>query len=171
MLNVRNRTVGLHTPYSDVAGFTRPWPFEPAFLQSAIIKPEAIGIPKENFDFITATVTEDEPCFTERIHVQYIRHNQRQAINGFAHIGDARDQVNSRIWCQTSQKVVESSQLGKAVKYTVGQWPKLVRYIEDGHLSIDNNRAERADYLVQCIKELAKPEPDIDSLLPWNFSH
>ena len=44
----------------------------------------------------------------------------------------------------TSQKVVESSQLGKAIKYTVGQWPKLVRYIEDGHLSIDNNRAERA---------------------------
>ncbi|CAK1802135.1 hypothetical protein VCRA2119O147_2880002 [Vibrio crassostreae] len=44
----------------------------------------------------------------------------------------------------TSQKVVESSQLGKAIKYTVGQWPKLIRYVEDGHLSIDNNRAERA---------------------------
>lgn len=112
----------------------------------------------------------------------------------------------------TSQKVVESSPLGKAIKYTVGQWPKLVRYIEDGHLSIDNNRAERAiksmvigrknwlfadtpkgadasamlysiietakanglimyDYLVQCMKELAKPEQDIESLLPWNFSH
>ncbi len=112
----------------------------------------------------------------------------------------------------TSQKVVESSQLGKAIKYTVGQWPKLVRYVEDGHLSIDNNRAERAiksmvigrrnwlfadtpkgadasamlysiietakanglilyDYLVQCMKELAKPEPDIESLLPWNFTH
>jgi hypothetical protein len=27
------------------------------------------------------------------------------------------------------------------------------------------------DYLVQCMKELAKPEPDIESLLPWNFSH
>ncbi|MCQ1061396.1 IS66 family transposase [Photobacterium sp. ZSDE20] len=43
-----------------------------------------------------------------------------------------------------SQKVVPSSQLGKAIKYTMGQWPKLERYIEDGHLSIDNNRAERA---------------------------
>jgi hypothetical protein len=112
----------------------------------------------------------------------------------------------------TSQKVVESSQLGKAIKYTVGQWPKLVRYVEDGHLSIDNNRAERAiksmvigrrnwlfsdtpkgadasamlysiietakanglilyNYLVECMKELAKPEPDIESLLPWNFTH
>jgi len=27
------------------------------------------------------------------------------------------------------------------------------------------------DYLVQSMKELAKPEPDIESLLPWNFSH
>ncbi|TOK36755.1 IS66 family transposase [Vibrio parahaemolyticus] len=112
----------------------------------------------------------------------------------------------------TTQKVVESSALGKAIKYTLGQWPKLIRYIDDGHLSIDNNRAERAikplvigrknwlfastpngadasallysiietakanglilyDYMVKCMKELAKSEPDIDSLLPWNFSH
>lgn len=44
----------------------------------------------------------------------------------------------------TTQKVLESSPLGKAIKYTLGQWPKLTRYIDDGHLSIDNNRAERA---------------------------
>lgn len=114
----------------------------------------------------------------------------------------------------TTQKVIESSPLGKAIKYTLGQWPKLIRYVEDGHLSIDNNRAERAikslvlvigrknwlfannpngadasallysiietakanglilyDYMVKCMKELAKSEPDIDSLLPWSFSH
>ncbi|MCE0493825.1 IS66 family transposase [Vibrio salinus] len=112
----------------------------------------------------------------------------------------------------TSSKVVESTPLGKAIKYTVNQWPKLVRYVEGSHLPIDNNRAERAiksivigrknwlfadtskgadasailysiietskadglilyEYLVRCMKELAKPEPDIDSLLPWNLSH
>ena len=112
----------------------------------------------------------------------------------------------------TTQRVIGSGTLGKAIKYTLGQWPKLVRYIDDGHLSIDNNRAERAikslvigrknwlfsdtpkganasavlysvietakanglniySYLVHCMKELAKPEPDIDSILPWNFSH
>jgi hypothetical protein len=112
----------------------------------------------------------------------------------------------------TSQKVIESSPLGKAIKYTLGQWPKLIRYVDDGHLSIDNNRAERAikslvigrknwlfannpngadasallyriietakanwlilyDYVVKCLKELAKPEPDINALLPWNFTH
>ncbi|MFL7039384.1 IS66 family transposase [Vibrio lentus] len=112
----------------------------------------------------------------------------------------------------TSQQVISSSPLGKAIKYTLGQWPKLIRYIDDGHLSIDNNRAERAikplvigrknwlfsntpngadasamlysivetakanglilyDYMVKCMKELAKVEPDIDALLPWNFKH
>ena len=112
----------------------------------------------------------------------------------------------------TTQKVLESSPLGKAIKYTLGQWPKLTRYIDDGHLSIDNNRAERAikplvigrknwlfstnpngaeasamlysivetakanglivyDYMVKCMQELAKAEPDIDALLPWNFKH
>ncbi len=30
-----------------------------------------------------------------------------------------------------------------SVKYTLGQEPKLIRYIDDGHLFIDNNRAER----------------------------
>ncbi|WP_019616576.1 IS66 family transposase, partial [Psychromonas ossibalaenae] len=32
----------------------------------------------------------------------------------------------------------------KAVSYSINQWPKLVQYINDGQLSIDNNRAERA---------------------------
>ncbi|UJF17672.1 type II toxin-antitoxin system RelE/ParE family toxin [Vibrio sp. SS-MA-C1-2] len=27
------------------------------------------------------------------------------------------------------------------------------------------------NYLVRCMKELAKAEPDIDALLPWNFKH
>ncbi|NKZ48125.1 IS66 family transposase [Vibrio aestuarianus subsp. francensis] len=112
----------------------------------------------------------------------------------------------------TTQQVLSSSALDKAIKYTFGQWPKLIRYIDDGHLSIDNNRAERAskplviskknwifstnpsgaeasamlyrivetakangrilyDYMVKCMKELAKAEPDIDALLPWNFKH
>ncbi|WP_213882685.1 IS66 family transposase, partial [Vibrio crassostreae] len=112
----------------------------------------------------------------------------------------------------TTQQVLASSPLGKAIKYTLGQWPKLIRYSDDGHLSIDNNRAERVikplvigrknwlfsnsangadasamlysivetakandlilyDYMVKCMKKLAKAEPDIDALLPWNFKH
>ena len=108
--------------------------------------------------------------------------------------------------------MIASSPLGKAIKYTLGQWSKLIRYIDDGHLSIDNNRAERAikplvigrknwlfsntpngadasamlysiietakanglilyDYMVKCMNELTKAEPDIYTLLPWNFKH
>ena len=49
--------------------------------------------------------------------------------------------------------------LGKALAYSLNQWPKLIRYIEDGHLNIDNNRAERA------IK------PFVIGRKNWLFSH
>jgi transposase len=41
-------------------------------------------------------------------------------------------------------QVPPKSALGKAITYSLNQWPKLTRYLEDGHLNIDNNRAERA---------------------------
>jgi len=40
--------------------------------------------------------------------------------------------------------VVPKSALGTAITYSKNQWHKLSRYIDDGHLAIDNNRAERA---------------------------
>ncbi len=40
--------------------------------------------------------------------------------------------------------VVPGSALGKAVNYLDQQWPRLIRYIDDGHRPIDNNRAENA---------------------------
>ena len=43
-----------------------------------------------------------------------------------------------------SSQVPPKSVLGKAIAYNLRQWEKLIRYIEDGHLNIDNNRAERA---------------------------
>jgi transposase len=48
-------------------------------------------------------------------------------------------------WLGTSSlQVPPTSAVGKAIAYTLKQWPKLVRYIEYGQLNIDNNRAERA---------------------------
>lgn len=41
-------------------------------------------------------------------------------------------------------EVLPKSILGKAVKYCVNQWPTLTAFLEDGHLEIDNNRAERS---------------------------
>ena len=43
-----------------------------------------------------------------------------------------------------SQQVLPKGLLGKAVGYTLNQWHRLVGYIEDGNLSIDNNMAENS---------------------------
>ena len=44
---------------------------------------------------------------------------------------------------EASDKVTTESYIGKAIKYNLNQWPKLIRYIEDGQLGIDNNITER----------------------------
>lgn len=108
------------------------------------------------------------------------------------------------------QYALPKTKLGEASTYLNNQWHKLTRYLEDGQLNIDNNRAERAvkpfvigrkawlfsqtangahasaalysiietaktnslipfDYVLKCLDELCKPEPDIDALLPWNI--
>lgn len=41
-------------------------------------------------------------------------------------------------------KVMPKSPMGEAITYACGQWVALTRYLEDGILEIDNNRAERA---------------------------
>ncbi|MBE4602038.1 hypothetical protein BOO33_18525 [Vibrio navarrensis] len=166
--------------------------FKSWFVDFDPVKAKMNGEQPEGMDEVTASLFPEE------------RWSERQS--------SAKPMLDDLYDWLTSQKVIESSPLGKAIKYTLGQWPKLIRYIEDGHLSIDNNRAERAikslvigrknwlfannpngadasallysiiettkanglilyDYMVKCMKELAKPEPEINSLLPWNFSH
>ncbi len=50
-----------------------------------------------------------------------------------------------KAWLDKSiQQVAPKSLIGKAIQYSLNQWDKLTRYLEDGRLSIDNNRAERA---------------------------
>ena len=39
---------------------------------------------------------------------------------------------------------VPKSALGRAISYTLGQWPRLVLYMDQGFISPDNNRAENA---------------------------
>jgi len=45
---------------------------------------------------------------------------------------------------QKAGKVLPKSPLGKAIHYTLGLWPQLTTYLEDGHIEIDNNKAENA---------------------------
>lgn len=46
-------------------------------------------------------------------------------------------------WLEKSN-VPPKTALGKAIQYCKNQWHKLIQYIENGDLNIDNNRAERA---------------------------
>ena len=50
-----------------------------------------------------------------------------------------------KVWLDKSiNQVPPKSAIGKAIGYSLRQWPKLIRYIDHGNLNIDNNRAERA---------------------------
>ena len=58
---------------------------------------------------------------------------------------DARVMIGrSRQRARPRPEVPPQTALGKALNYLHGQWPKLVRYVEDGRIDIDNNAAERA---------------------------
>jgi transposase len=49
-----------------------------------------------------------------------------------------------REWMETQRRRISGkSDLGKALQYALGRWEALVRYLDDGRLSIDNNLAER----------------------------
>ncbi|HEX5739352.1 MAG TPA: IS66 family transposase [Hydrogenophaga sp.] len=53
------------------------------------------------------------------------------------------DQLNA--WLDKTQPhIASNTALGRAVNYLAKNWSRLVRYIEAGHLPIDNNRAENA---------------------------
>jgi len=52
---------------------------------------------------------------------------------------DIREWMN-----ELSPRVLPSSLTGQALGYMHGQWDRLIRYIEDGRLEIDNNGAENA---------------------------
>ena len=41
-------------------------------------------------------------------------------------------------------QIPPTAPVGSAINYALNQWPKLIEYVNDGNLSIDNNRAERA---------------------------
>ncbi len=55
--------------------------------------------------------------------------------------------ILEKIKAWLDQKVVQvlpKSLLGEAIAYALGLWPKLITYLKDGHIEIDNNKAENA---------------------------
>jgi hypothetical protein len=66
------------------------------------------------------------------------RHNQRQQ-----HARPIFDTL--RTWLDNVlPQVPPTSATGKALHYMNNEWPKLIRYLDDGRLEIDNNGAENA---------------------------
>jgi len=50
-----------------------------------------------------------------------------------------------RLWLDSLvNEVAPKSTLGAAITYCRNQWPKLMRFLEDGRLELDNNQAERS---------------------------
>jgi transposase len=50
-----------------------------------------------------------------------------------------------KVWLEaTLPKLSGKSDLAKAMRYTMGRWEALTRYIHDGRIEIDNNAAERS---------------------------
>ena len=49
-----------------------------------------------------------------------------------------------KLMLATQPKTDPSCLLGKAIAYTVNQWERLRRYVDNGHVEIDNNAVERA---------------------------
>ena len=48
-------------------------------------------------------------------------------------------------WLQATLAVVsKKSEIAAAIRYALGRWRALLRFVEDGHIEIDNNSAERA---------------------------
>tara|TARA_R110000772_G_scaffold77240_1_gene166490 strand:- start:73 stop:1596 length:1524 start_codon:yes stop_codon:yes gene_type:complete len=49
-----------------------------------------------------------------------------------------------KVWLDEAfDNVIKGSYIGKAINYNLNQWHKLSRYVDDGHLGIDNNITER----------------------------
>lgn len=85
-----------------------------------------------------------------RIESQLRRQLQEEQIDRETFLRLRREQTepvleNFRGWlAKKGETVVPSSLLGKAVGYTLGQWDKLIRYLDIPELTPDNNRAENA---------------------------
>ena len=53
------------------------------------------------------------------------------------------DQIKPWLDAKATQ-VLPKGLLGKAIQYALGQWPLLTTFLDDGHIEIDNNKAENA---------------------------
>jgi transposase len=69
--------------------------------------------------------------------------------DAFAHVlrqnksRDVLERIEARLR-QDLDQILPKSPIGKAIRYTLGQWTELCRFVDDGAIPIDNNATERA---------------------------
>lgn len=56
----------------------------------------------------------------------------------------SRPIVDAFCFARSARKFLPKSLLGKAIAYCWNQWNKLIVFLEDGRLELDNNRSERS---------------------------
>jgi transposase len=90
------------------------------------------------------------------IHCGCIAHARRKFFEAIKTFSDAeraavrKEKVaplleSLNVWATSlMQGTLPSGKLGEALVYLRNQWPKLIRYVEDGQVAIDTNLAERA---------------------------
>ncbi len=93
------------------------------------------GAAREGLDFINRLFVIEQRL---KSYTAEDRKEQRDLLS--------RPVVNSfKAWLECrADDVLPKSALGTAVTYCRKQWPKLLRFLEDGRLELDNNRAERS---------------------------
>lgn len=90
-----------------------------------------------------------------RIALAYIRelyaiekrgHDLRDLERRQLRLAEARPLLDRlKVWLDAeAEKALPKSALGQAISYARAQWVALTRYLEEGCLEVDNNRAERA---------------------------
>lgn len=71
---------------------------------------------------------------------QNMSHQQRYALRQEKALGVLKE---LEMWLKENQiKVLPKSPIGEAINYTLNLWPRLIRYVNDGKLEIDNNLIE-----------------------------
>ena len=73
------------------------------------------------------------------------RHESPQARKAIRHAQAEPIVDKIKTWLDEKvAKVLPKSPLGTAIAYTLGLWSQLTTFLEDGHIEIDNNKAENA---------------------------
>jgi transposase len=91
---------------------------------------------------VQMALNEIQKIYAIERHIREKPPDERQQIRE-ARAGPILDKM--RDWLdQSLDQVAPKTTLGKALKYLDSEWPRLIRYVGDGRLPIDNNACENA---------------------------